>query len=244
MRVLTVLLAVSLVRLCHCGGDNGGAKGGVKGAVAQQDPVKPVQPNTQGPPGQTQANLSTPTQQAVKPVTASSGKADVLDLANPDESKVDILKASRNKVEKKEYYPKDTSKITSVVDGQTPIWTASEEDKFLSAKVSSKRDSSLAISLKKAVNKYFQKAATDGILPHDIMQTSGYSNVYLSFNGGKDSIVALHLYRIARDMHRSEDIDFNSPLQGVYFNNFGSREFPEMASFVDFIKKRYEIELR
>ncbi|EKX72286.1 signal peptide containing protein [Theileria equi strain WA] len=47
-----------------------------------------------------QQALSTPTQQAVKPVTASSGKADVLDLTSPDESKVDILRASRNEVEK------------------------------------------------------------------------------------------------------------------------------------------------
>ncbi|EKX73540.1 signal peptide containing protein [Theileria equi strain WA] len=141
MKILAVLWTVCLVGLCHGGGDDGK---GLKGAVAQQDPVKPVQPNTQGPPGQTQANPSTPTQQgqAAKPVTASSGKADVLDLASPDESKVDIVKASRNEVEKKEYYPKDTSKITSVMDGGVSMWTATGNEKCCFARSYTKGDSS------------------------------------------------------------------------------------------------------
>ncbi|AFZ79411.1 signal peptide-containing protein [Theileria equi strain WA] len=81
---------------------------------ARRDPVKTVQhtpqaPSTNKPDTEdspvVQQNLYTPTQQAVKPVTASSVQVDstpiTLDLANPDQSKADILRASRNEVEKR-----------------------------------------------------------------------------------------------------------------------------------------------
>ncbi|AFZ80773.1 hypothetical protein BEWA_001800 [Theileria equi strain WA] len=73
------------------------------------------------------------------PLMGGSVTYGTLDLASPDESKVDILRASRNEVEKKEYYPKDTSKITTVMDGNKELWKKDEDyQKFLSATLSSK----------------------------------------------------------------------------------------------------------
>ncbi|EKX73049.1 hypothetical protein BEWA_016100 [Theileria equi strain WA] len=84
-----------------------------------------------------------------------------LDLTKPDESKVDILKVSRNEVEKKEYYPKDTSKITTVVDGEAQLWTGVGDDKCCLARSYSKGDSSFLVITIKGGNdlaaKFFEK---------------------------------------------------------------------------------------
>ncbi|EKX72251.1 hypothetical protein BEWA_047150 [Theileria equi strain WA] len=67
-----------------------------------------------------------------------------LDLSSPDESKVDV-KNNDDGINSKRYFPKKDVKVTSVVDGELPIWTASEKDHFLSAEVSSKGESSLVM---------------------------------------------------------------------------------------------------
>ncbi|EKX72747.1 hypothetical protein BEWA_013060 [Theileria equi strain WA] len=57
------------------------------------------------------------------PVTASSGQGGpVLDLANPDQSKVHIGDRSGNGVNSKKYYPKDGYDIGSVTDGDKELW--------------------------------------------------------------------------------------------------------------------------
>ncbi|AFZ79747.1 hypothetical protein BEWA_025960 [Theileria equi strain WA] len=54
-----------------------------------------------------------------------------LDLSNPDQSKVHIGDRSGNGLSQATYTPKDTSKITTVVDGEAQLWTASGYEKCL-----------------------------------------------------------------------------------------------------------------
>ncbi|EKX72572.1 DNA polymerase family B member protein [Theileria equi strain WA] len=90
-------------------------------------------------------------------VTPSEPATETLDLSHHNDSQIDLKKGNVSGLDYNIYSPKKDVKITSVVDsGDNAIWTASEEDKFLSAKVSSNGESSLAmISLKKAANKSF-----------------------------------------------------------------------------------------
>ncbi|AFZ79835.1 uncharacterized protein BEWA_026840 [Theileria equi strain WA] len=93
-----------------------------------------------------------------------------LDLASPNESEIGILGSDTNEVSTKTYSPKKNVKITSVVDGGLPIWKASGNETFSSAKLSSRDGYSLLlIYLKDTGNsfgKHFEKNA-DGWTPID-----------------------------------------------------------------------------
>nr|PVC53017.1 hypothetical protein MACL_00000379 [Theileria orientalis] len=70
----------------------------------------------------------------------------------------------------------------------------------------------------------------------------GQSNVYLSFNGGKDSVVALHLYRIASHEFAAENKGHD--LQAVYFKDPSANEFDEITGFIHTITSKYGLNLR
>ncbi|UKJ89190.2 FAD synthase [Theileria orientalis] len=69
-----------------------------------------------------------------------------------------------------------------------------------------------------------------------------HSNVYLSFNGGKDSVVAFHLYRIAS--HEFSTDKKGCELQAVYFKDPSANEFSEITSFIHAITSKYGVNLR
>ncbi|EKX73344.1 hypothetical protein BEWA_054000 [Theileria equi strain WA] len=88
-----------------------------------------------------------------------TGNLSVLEIKAPDTSKVDIVKDSKNGVEHTTYTPKSGSKMTSVVDGQTSIWTSSGNEKCTFAELSSKGDSSLLLISLENAYVYFEKNA-------------------------------------------------------------------------------------
>ncbi|AFZ79754.1 signal peptide-containing protein [Theileria equi strain WA] len=96
MKVLAVLLAVSLVRLCRCGDDDG-AKGALKGAF------------TETPEGLSPAETTT---------------AVTLDIASPNHTNLDVHTKDGGCFEYKLYLPKDTFRISSVSDGEEELWKA------------------------------------------------------------------------------------------------------------------------
>lgn len=73
----------------------------------------------------------------------------------------------------------------------------------------------------------------------------GFNNVYVSFNGGKDSVTVLHLYRLTV-LYDSKlcDKTGTSPLNVVYFRDAETREFPEIESFLQQTSKRYNFSLQ
>lgn len=68
----------------------------------------------------------------------------------------------------------------------------------------------------------------------------GFGNVFLSFNGGKDSVVTLHLYRIAAQYILKQ----SNVLQCVYFKDPKRKEFPQVTQFIDTIKHKYQLQLK
>ncbi|EKX72451.1 hypothetical protein BEWA_049180 [Theileria equi strain WA] len=72
----------------------------------------------------------------------------VLDLANPDESKVNMSTNTHRGLTIEDYTPKDAVLITSVVDGPTSIWTASGNEKFVSAKYAHRGGCSQGLEIK------------------------------------------------------------------------------------------------
>ncbi|AFZ79500.1 hypothetical protein BEWA_023490 [Theileria equi strain WA] len=184
MKVLTVLLTVCLVGLCHCGGDD--SKGALKRGVGSQPTPLPPQgvqgkqgnapaakgetlPSQKGPvqtngqsaaqPGQ---KATPPTQQGqpakpATPVTQSAGQRVTLDLAHPDRSKVCVDDHYSNGVKTKKYSPKDGYHISSVLDGAKEVWKGESHQKFLSATLSSKGKSSVLLISTNAGIKHFKK---------------------------------------------------------------------------------------
>ncbi|EKX73868.1 signal peptide containing protein [Theileria equi strain WA] len=124
---------------------------------ARRDPVKTVQhtpqaPSTNKPDTEdspvVQQNLYTPTQQAVKPVTASSVQVDstpiALDLNNPDKSKLDVHTETELEVSLKGYTPKNTFHISSVLEGDKELWkSARAGHKCLIAQYCAKDDATI-----------------------------------------------------------------------------------------------------
>ncbi|AFZ80881.1 signal peptide-containing protein [Theileria equi strain WA] len=164
MKVLAVLWTVCLVRLSYCGGDGG--KGGLKEAEKQTPSTHAQnQPQEQ----QKEQNLQ-PIPQGVQgkpaaPVTKSAGQRVTLDLSKPDETKVDIVKASKNGVEKKTYYPKKGNPILhQVVDDQSSIWSASGREIYVFVQSHTKGNSSILaiyadVGSFKYKKEYFEKTA-------------------------------------------------------------------------------------
>ncbi|EKX73342.1 signal peptide containing protein [Theileria equi strain WA] len=135
---------------------------------SSRSPQKPVeQPNQtatstpQVPPSPANTTSSITSQAgAPKPTTPIT-----LDLSNPDKSKVNMDIKDSNGVVFSEITPKDTSKITTVVDGPTSIWTASGKEEFVFVKHHKKGDSILLTILLKDDNgytdKYFEKNSSN-----------------------------------------------------------------------------------
>ncbi|AFZ80729.1 signal peptide-containing protein [Theileria equi strain WA] len=136
MRILAILWTACLVRLCSAGCLGGGTRDDEVTDQAEQGGSNEVSTENISTPPTQQGQAAKP----ATPVTQSAGQGDdAIDLAHPDMTKVDILRASRNEVEKKEYYPTGASKVTSVVDGDKELWKKDEDyQKFLSATLSSK----------------------------------------------------------------------------------------------------------
>ncbi|EKX74132.1 signal peptide containing protein [Theileria equi strain WA] len=89
----------------------------------------------------------------------------VLDLSNPDQSKVHIGDRSGNGVNSKKYYPKDGVLVSSVVDGGSSVWTAGTGESSGFVTSYTRGDSSLiTIGISKGSDskldfKYFEKNA-------------------------------------------------------------------------------------
>ncbi|EKX72505.1 signal peptide containing protein [Theileria equi strain WA] len=130
MKILAVLWAVCIVGLCH-GGDGDG-KGVLDGAVCSQQPTPTsAQPNTRDV--STEDNVANPQPTVVPPSqsTVESPKSTTpitLDLANPDDSKVNVNTRNHQGLEHTTYTPKRGSKITSVVENGATLWAAKEDD--------------------------------------------------------------------------------------------------------------------
>ncbi|AFZ79821.1 signal peptide-containing protein [Theileria equi strain WA] len=88
----------------------------------------------------------------------------ILDISSPDESKVKISTKNDKGVEHTIYDPKGDSNITSIIDGETGIWSVSERETFSSAKLSSRDGYSLLlIYLKDTGNsfgRHFEKSGS------------------------------------------------------------------------------------
>ncbi|EAN30823.2 Phosphoadenosine phosphosulfate reductase family protein [Theileria parva strain Muguga] len=69
----------------------------------------------------------------------------------------------------------------------------------------------------------------------------GFRNVYVSFNGGKDSLVALHIYRLAS--HKYSPHTQPHELQVVYFKDPNFKEFTEITQFIHYITKQLHINM-
>ncbi|EKX73539.1 signal peptide containing protein [Theileria equi strain WA] len=159
MKVFSVLFTVSLVGLCHGGGDDG--KGALKRAVGGKQPTpNPAQPTPQKLPRANGQSAAQPGQKAT-PSTQQGQGDDTLDLAHPDMTKVNLVTDCKNGIKTKRYTPTGASKVTSVVDGDKELWKKAEDyQKFLSATLSSKGNSSLLLISTNAGIKHFKKDST------------------------------------------------------------------------------------
>ncbi|GIX64098.1 FAD synthase [Babesia caballi] len=89
----------------------------------------------------------------------------------------------------------------------------------------------------------------------------GYENVYVSFNGGKDSVAVLHLHRLAtladpNAFDGAAILPFagmkyystykllGKPLNVVFFKDPNERLFPEISDFIQLASKTYNFTLR
>lgn len=95
MKILAVLWTVCLVRFCSAGCWS--CCGKSKTNDGDNEPY-----------GGSEDNLSSLTPSTAVPQSSETSDS-TLDLAKPNESKIDIVKDGRNGVEKNEYYPKDAS---------------------------------------------------------------------------------------------------------------------------------------
>ncbi|CDR95502.1 phosphoadenosine phosphosulfate reductase family domain containing protein, putative [Babesia bigemina] len=71
----------------------------------------------------------------------------------------------------------------------------------------------------------------------------GHDNVYVSFNGGKDSVAVLHLHRLASSFPDS-GVAAGRPLNVVFFKDPAERLFPEITEFVDHVAKKYNFKVK
>ncbi|GFE55772.1 phosphoadenosine phosphosulfate reductase family domain containing protein [Babesia ovis] len=73
----------------------------------------------------------------------------------------------------------------------------------------------------------------------------GYDNIYLSFNGGKDSVAVLHLHRLAaHSAPKSCGIPDGCPLNVVFFKNPNERLFPDITEFMTSTAAKYNFSVR
>ncbi|EKX72764.1 hypothetical protein BEWA_013230 [Theileria equi strain WA] len=86
----------------------------------------------------------------------------ILDITNPDKSKIDVKTKNDDGIECREYHLKSSSKITSVLDSGVTIWTAtSEEMCTLAVSFTRGNSSSLVILIndgQNIQNRFFKKA--------------------------------------------------------------------------------------
>ncbi|EKX72694.1 signal peptide containing protein [Theileria equi strain WA] len=150
MKILVVLWTVSLVRLCSAGcwgksktkDDDNGPYGGSKENL-RSAPSKPVVPQLTGQP-----TITTPI---------------TLDLAKPDETKVNVYKEEEDGVKFEDYSPKNAFHISSVMDGGVTLWKAegaNEKSTFVQSHT--KGSTLITIGIKNGNNytgKYFEKNA-------------------------------------------------------------------------------------
>ncbi|ORM40557.1 FAD synthase [Babesia sp. Xinjiang] len=73
----------------------------------------------------------------------------------------------------------------------------------------------------------------------------GYENVYVSFNGGKDSVAVLHLHRLAALSNpKIFEIATGRPLNVVFFKDPKERLFPDITEFMERTAIKWNFSLR
>ncbi|EKX72145.1 signal peptide containing protein [Theileria equi strain WA] len=122
-----------------------------QGDQPTQSPTQSLQAPTAG-----RSSQSTPADESPKPTNPVT-----LNLTDPDESKLDVHTETKSEVTVKYHYPKDTSKDTTVMDGNKELWTGGANDRCLSCLIYKKGSMELlkivVVESGSTVYKYFEK---------------------------------------------------------------------------------------